>query len=110
MSLSSFCVVSNALRLNLVDIYNSKKDKKKVKELKEITMSEQNKKTLTIEGMMCEHCEKRVKDSLEKLDKVSEAVVSHKTKSAIVSLNGEVENDVLKKTVEDQGYKVLDIK
>ena len=110
MSLSSFCVVSNALRLNLVDIYNSKKDKKKVKELKEITMSEQNKKTLTIEGMMCEHCEKRVKDSLEKLDKVSEAVVSHKTKSAIVSLNGEVENEVLKKTVEDQGYKVLDIK
>ncbi len=110
MSLSSFCVVSNALRLNLVDIYNSKKDKKKVKELKEITMSEQNKKTLTIEGMMCEHCEKRVKDSLEALDQVSEAVVSHKTKSAIVSLNGEVEDDILKKTVEDQGYKVLDIK
>ena len=110
MSLSSFCVVSNALRLNLVDIYNSKKGKKKVKELKEITMSEQNKKTLTIEGMMCEHCEKRVKDSLEALDQVSEAVVSHKTKSAIVSLNGEVEDDILKKTVEDQGYKVLDIK
>ena len=110
MSLSSFCVVSNALRLNLVDIYNSKKDKKKVKELKEITMSEQNKKTLTIEGMMCEHCEKRVKDSLEALDQVSEAVVSHKTKSAIVSLNGEVEDDILKKNVEDQGYKVLDIK
>ena len=73
-------------------------------------MSEQNKKTLTIEGMMCEHCEKRVKDSLEALDQVSEAVVSHKTKSAIVSLNGEVEDDILKKTVEDQGYKVLDIK
>ena len=107
MSLSSFCVVTNALRLNLFNIYDASKDRRR-KEVNE-AMSEIT-KTLSIEGMMCEHCEKRVKKALEKLDGVKEAAVSHEAGNAVVSFEGEaVDDDVLKKAVEDEDYKVISI-
>lgn len=113
MSLSSVCVVSNALRLNFVNIHSSKKDKKikKHKTKSKIQMSGDNnmKKTLKINGMMCEHCEARVKKTLETLPQVSDAVVSHKNGTAIVTLNGKAENDILKNAVEEQGYEVTEI-
>ena len=103
MSLSSFCVVTNALRLNLVDIKNNKNDKKvKVKEKKKM------KKELKIEGMMCGHCSGRVKQCLEAIDGVAEADVSHEKGTAVVTLDKEVSDRVLKEAVENQGYKVLD--
>ena len=107
MSLSSFCVVSNALRLNLVNIRSSKRDKKikpartKVKET--ITME----KTLKIEGMMCHHCEARVKKALEELPEVTEAVCDHTKGTAVITLNAEIPDIVLISTVENEGYKVL---
>ena len=104
MSLSSFCVVTNALRLNFVDIRNSKKDKK-IKHKKEKKIM----KTLKIEGMMCPHCEARVKKCLEELDGVKEAQVSHERGTAVVDFAKDISDDVLKKTVENQGYKVLGI-
>ena len=100
MSLSSFCVVTNALRLNLTDIYDKRY---RIKEDKVMT------KTMKIEGMMCGHCEARVKKSLEALDQVQEAVVSHETGTAVVTLKADVDDSVLKKTVEDQDYKVTSI-
>ncbi len=100
MSLSSFCVVSNALRLNLLNLQNMKKNKE------DKTME----KTMKIEGMMCGHCEARVKKCLESLDQVSEAVVSHTEGTAVVKLNAELSDELLKKTVEDQDYKVISIK
>ena len=104
MSLSSFCVVTNALRLNLFRIHDAGKDKKiKVKKVEEKTM----KKTMKIEGMMCGHCEARVKKCLEALPEVTEAEVSHEAGTAVVTLNGDISDEVLKKTVEDQDYKVL---
>lgn len=104
MSLSSFCVVTNALRLNLSRIHDAGKDKKiKTKKTEEITMT----KTLKIEGMMCGHCEARVKKCLEALPEVTEAAVSHETGTAVVTLEKAVDDDVLKKAVEDQDYKVL---
>lgn len=108
MSLSSFCVVTNALRLNLFDIRSTKKDKK----LKTKTKTEEKtmEKTLNIEGMMCEHCEARVKKCLEKLEQVDSAEVSHKAGTAVVTLNAEIADDVLKTTVEDQDYTVTSIK
>ena len=107
MSLSSFCVVTNALRLNLLRIYDAGKDKKiKIKKKVEEKKME---KTMKIEGMMCGHCEARVKKYLEALPQVDEAVVSHEAGTAVVKLNTEIDNEVLKKTVEDQDYKVLDI-
>lgn len=102
MSLSSFCVVTNALRLNFVNIRNSKRDIK-IKQ-KEILKME---KTMKIEGMMCPHCEGRVKQVLEALDGVQAAEVSHEKGTAVLTLTSEVSDDVLKKTVEEQGYKVL---
>ncbi len=106
MSLSSFCVVTNALRLNFINIRNSKKDKKvKSKQRKE---EEIMKKTLKIEGMMCGHCEARVKKCLEELPQVDEAIVSHETDSAELILNAEISDEVLKEIIEAQGYKVLD--
>lgn len=102
MSLSSFCVVTNALRLNLTDIYDKNK-RYRIKEDKVMT------KTMKIEGMMCGHCEARVKKSLEALDQVQEAVVSHETGTAVVTLKADVDDSVLKKTVEDQDYKVTSI-
>lgn len=108
MSLSSFCVVTNALRLNLCKVYGSKRDKKikQIKESEEKNMT----KTLNVEGMMCGHCEARVKKALEALDAVDEAVVSHTDGTAVVTLNAEVSDDLLKETVEAQDYKVTSIK
>lgn len=107
MSLSSFCVVTNALRLNFFKMYDGSRDKKiKVKRKEEKKMV----KTMKIEGMMCGHCEARVKKCLEGLAQVEEAVVSHEAGTAVVTLNGPVDDSVLRKTVEDQDYKVLDIR
>ncbi|MBQ4343123.1 MAG: heavy metal translocating P-type ATPase [Erysipelotrichaceae bacterium] len=107
MSLSSFCVVTNALRLNGFKMYNASKDKpkRKTKE-KEIKSME---KTMKIEGMMCMHCENRVKKTLEKIEGVESAVVSHEAGTAVVTLNAEVSNDVLKSAVEAQDYTVISI-
>lgn len=107
MSLSSFCVVTNALRLNLFKMYDAGKDKKikTRKNQEELTME----KTMKIEGMMCGHCEARVKKSLEALAEVDEAAVSHEAGTAVVTLNAEIADDLLKKAVEDQDYKVLEI-
>lgn len=107
MSLSSFCVVTNALRLNFFDITNPKKDRKiKYKSKKDDNAMT---KTMKIDGMMCSHCEGRVKQSLEGLAQVSQAEVSHEKGTAVVTLTAEVSNDVLKKTVEDKGYNVISI-
>ena len=124
MSLSSFCVVSNALRLNLFDLHSTRRDhapknasslpaaltQPAAVENKESTKEDNSmKKTLNVEGMMCGHCEARVKKALEALPEVDEAVVSHEAGTAIVTLNAEVADDVLKKAVEDQDYKVTGI-
>ena len=128
MSLSSFCVVSNALRLNLFDLHSTRHDhktaspaaapvqsaaennKKSDAEAPEVkTEDNPMKKALKVEGMMCGHCEARVKKALEALPEVDEAVVSHETGTAIVTLNAEVADDVLKKAVEDQDYPVTGI-
>ena len=127
MSLSSFCVVTNALRLNLFDIRSAKHDRKirqqvdfsagalsdKQQETVENNIDSQEEtgmtKTMTIEGMMCVHCEARVKKVLEAIDQVGSAEVSHEKGTAIVTLNGEVDDEVLKKAVEDQDYKVMEI-
>ena len=112
MSLSSFCVVTNALRLNFFNIYDASKDRsqktEKVKK-EERNAMEESSRTLTIEGMMCEHCEKRVKKALESLDGVKEAVVSHEAGNAVVSFDGNVADEALKKAVEDEDYKVVSI-
>ena len=128
MSLSSFCVVSNALRLNLFDLHNTRHDhktaspaaapvqsaaennKKSDAEAPEVKTEDNTmKKTLKVEGMMCGHCEARVKKALEALPEVDEAVVSHEAGTAIVTLNAEVADDVLKNAVETQDYKVTGI-
>ena len=103
MSLSSFCVVTNALRLNFARIRGAKDS---------IIKTEENKmeKTMKIKGMMCKHCEARVKNCLEALPEVSEAAVSHKKGTAKLTLTADIANETLKKTVEDQGYPVIDIK
>ncbi len=107
MSLSSFCVVTNALRLNFFDITNPKKDRKiKYKSKKDDNAMT---KTMKIDGMMCSHCEGRVKQCLEGLSQVSAADVSHEKGTAVVTLSADVSNDVLTKTVEDQGYNVISI-
>ena len=107
MSLSSFCVVSNALRLNLFELRDASKDKKiNVKHHKEANNME---KTMKIEGMMCAHCEARVKKCLEALPGVAEAKVSHEAGTAVVSLSQEVSADTLKAAVEAQDYKVLSV-
>ena len=108
MSLSSFCVVSNALRLNWFKMYDAGRDKKiknNHKNKEETTMT----KTMKIEGMMCGHCEARVKKVLEALPEVETAEVSHEAGTAVVTLSAEVSDDVLRKAVEDQDYKVLEI-
>ncbi len=118
MSLSSFCVCTNALRLNLLKIHNKSKDKKKksididlskfYKE--ERTKTNMNTKTITIEGMMCPHCEMTVKKALEALDSVSNAEVSHEKGTAVVTLTADTENDILTKAVTDKGYDVISVK
>ncbi|MBR1391503.1 MAG: heavy metal translocating P-type ATPase [Lachnospiraceae bacterium] len=121
MSLSSFCVVTNALRLNLLKVHDNTKDKRQKKALqlpetkKQLLLNYEEKrgkamtKTLKIEGMMCGHCEATVKKALEALDQVTEATVSHETGTAVVTLNGEVDDAVLIQTVEDKDYKVLGV-
>ena len=112
MSLSSFCVVSNALRLNLFKMYDASKDKK-LKGKKEKKRSKKEDKTMKkimhIEGMMCGHCEAAVKKALEALPQVDEAVVSHEAGTAELTLNAEIADDVLKKTVEDKDYTVTSV-
>lgn len=112
MSLSSFCVVSNALRLNLFKMYDASKDKKlKAKKEKRRSKKEDKtmKKIMHIEGMMCGHCEAVVKKALEALPQVDEAVVSHEAGTAELTLNAEIADDVLKKTVEDKDYTVTSV-
>ncbi len=110
MSLSSVTVCSNALRLNLVDIYNPAKDKKRKRNKKESIEEEtEMKKTLVIEGMMCPHCEATVKKALENVEGVAEALVSHEAGTAVVTLNSEVANETLKAAVEAKDYTVKDI-
>ena len=122
MSLSSFCVVVNALRLNLFSMYQTSKDKKikhhdvikgnvDFPEIKHHKEKENKKmeKTMKINGMMCGHCEARVKKTLEALPQVEEAIVSHESGTAVVKLNAEVDPAVLKKAVEEQDYEVTDI-
>ena len=115
MSLSSFCVVTNALRLNLCRVYDPKHDRKakpdrkdkadKPNESEEKSMT----KTMNIEGMMCCHCEARVKKALEALDAVSEAAVSHESGTAVVTLSSDISDEKLKETVEAEDYKVTSI-
>ena len=112
MSLSSFCVVTNALRLNLFKVYDASHDRNRVKKHDNNKNSKGEKnmeKTLNIEGMMCGHCEARVKKALESLAQVDEAVVSHESGTAVVKLNVDVDNAVLKEAVEAQDYKVTGI-
>ena len=126
MSLSSFCVVTNALRLNMQNIYSAGNDKPRKKAgqrgvfQEEINMQNQEKitankeekemqKTMKIEGMMCGHCEAAVKKCLEALAEVEKAEVSHESGTAVVTLSGTVSDDILRKTVEDKDYKVLSI-
>ena len=126
MSLSSFCVVTNALRLNWFKMYDASHDKKRKRsdsgntgsDKKEMTLESQNEKnqedatmtkTMKIEGMMCGHCEAAVKKALEALDQVASAEVSHEAGTAVVTLSGEISDDVLKKTVEDKDYTVTGI-
>ena len=103
MSLSSFCVVSNALRLNLFDPHSARKDHK-IKFAKEPKTMQ---KTLKIEGMMCTHCSGRVKKALEELPGVVSAEVSHESGTAVVTMSAPVDDATLKKAVEDQGYQVV---
>jgi Cu2+-exporting ATPase len=105
MSLSSFFVVSNALRLNFIKIRNTKQNKDFIK-----TEEKNMEKTMKIKGMMCKHCEARVKNALEALPEVSEAIVNHKKDIAKVKLTVEISDEALKKAVEDQGYPVIEIK
>ena len=111
MSLSSFSVVTNALRLNFFRMHDSKRDHT-IKNKAKITAKKETKpmtKTLKIEGMMCGHCEMHTKKALEALDGVASAQVSHQTGTAVVTLEKEVADDVLKQAVVDQGYQVTDI-
>lgn len=120
MSLSSFCVVSNALRLNFVSIYDGKKrkhkkqtlseeDMKKIKQELEKEKKSGMKKVMTIEGMMCGHCEARVKKALEALEQVESCVANHETNTAEVVLRADISDELLKKAVEEQDYKVTNI-
>ena len=108
MSLSSFCVVSNALRLNLFKLHDAGKDKK-IKSKKHHQEENKMEKTMKIEGMMCGHCEAAVKKALEAVDGVASAEVSHTSGTAVVTLSKPVDNAVLKKAVEDKDYTVIDI-
>ena len=110
MSLSSFCVVSNALRLNLINVHNPKRDSKIKNEITiELKEEKTMTKTLKIEGMMCGHCEATVKKALEAVSGVESAEVSHTAGTAVVTLSADVSNDVLKKAVEDKEYTVTGI-
>lgn len=107
MSLSSFCVVTNALRLNLINIHSSKKDRRKAPV--EIVIKEKEKmtKTVKIDGMMCPHCEAHMKAAFEKLPQVDEAVASHTDKNAVLTLNADLDDATIKLTVEEAGYTFI---
>lgn len=109
MSLSSFCVVTNALRLNLFKLYDPHKDHKIKNKIQEEKEKEVMNKTMKIEGMMCGHCEATVKKALEAIEGVDTAEVSHEKGTAVVTLNADVSDDTLKKVVEDKDYKVTEI-
>ena len=109
MSLSSFCVVSNALRLNLVKVYDASKDKAIIQKNNRRKENKDMTKTMKINGMMCGHCEARVKKTLEALPQVAEAVVSHEAGTAVLTLTEEISNEELKKVIEDQDYEVVTI-
>ncbi|MCD7738956.1 MAG: heavy metal translocating P-type ATPase [Lachnospiraceae bacterium] len=118
MSLSSFCVVSNALRLNFVDIHSTRRDRARRAAGSKAAHSDKNKereesktmtKTMKIEGMMCGHCEARVKKALEALPQVESALVSHEAGTAVVTLGAELDNEALQKAVEEQDYTVVSI-
>ena len=112
MSLSSFCVVSNALRLNLFKIYDSGRDRAIKNKVKTSVIEEEKKmtKTIVIEGMMCGHCEMHARKALEAIDGVAGAEVSHETGLAAVTLDRDVADEVLTQAVEAEGYKVIEIK
>ncbi len=111
MSLSSFCVVSNALRLNFVKIYDDSKDKKIKNEIKEeikmFGFGKKETKTLTVNGMMCHNCERHVKEALEKIDGISEAKADHETNSVTITVTGDVSEEVIKKAITDEGYEYV---
>ncbi|MEE1196345.1 MAG: heavy metal translocating P-type ATPase [Lachnospiraceae bacterium] len=110
MSLSSFCVVTNALRLNFFSMYDASRDRKiKAKKTKNAKENKKMERTMKINGMMCGHCSGRVKKVLEALPEVDEAIVSHQDGTAIVKLNAEIADDVLKSTVEAQDYEVVSV-
>lgn len=110
MSLSSFCVVTNALRLNFFSMYDASRDRKiKAKKTKNAKENKKMERTMKINGMMCGHCSGRVKKVLEALPEVDEAIVSHQNGTAIVKLNAEIADDVLKNTVEAQDYEVVSV-
>ena len=112
MSLSSFCVVTNALRLNLFDLHDARRDHKRASHLKEVPEIKEEttmKKTISIEGMMCAHCEATVKKALEALPEVTEAVVSHTAGTAVVTLSAPVDDAALKAAVEAKDYTVTGI-
>ena len=109
MSLSSFCVVSNALRLNFCKVHDASKDKTITNKEKSAKEKTNMTKTMKINGMMCGHCEARVKKVLEALPQVEEAVVSHEAGTAVLTLVEEISNDELKKVIEDQDYEVLSV-
>ena len=111
MSLSSFCVVTNALRLNLFAMYDASRDKKRKQKKTKNALKEEKAmtKTMKIEGMMCGHCEARVKKTLEAIPGVAQAEVSHETGTAVVTLHEAVADEALKKAVEEQDYKVTEI-
>ena len=110
MSLSSFCVVTNALRLNFFSMYDASRDRKiKAKKTKNAKENKKMERTMKINGMMCGHCSGRVKKVLEALPEVDEAIVSHQDGTAIVKLNAEIADDVLKNTVEAQDYEVVSV-
>ena len=115
MSLSSFCVVTNALRLNLFRMHDASHDHKsnhhKPIEMDEVKESEETmKKVMHIEGIMCGHCEARIKSALEAVEGVEHAEVSHTKGTAVVKLSADVSDEVLTKAVEDQDYKVVSVK
>ncbi len=107
MSLSSFCVVTNALRINFAKIHGAKHSKSSENNIIERKVQKIMEKVLKIEGMMCPHCEARVKKVLEELDGVTEVIPSHKDGTAVVKMEKEVSDEILRKTIEEQGYKVL---
>ena len=109
MSLSSFCVVSNALRLNLFKMYDASKDKKIKQKSSEGMEETVMTKTIKIEGMMCPHCEATVKKAMEAFAEVDSAEVSHVAGTAVLTLNAEVDNELLKKAVEDKDFTVISI-